>query len=257
MGSRWGMGTGVFGVGMAVAAFTVAGCASPSAVGAASPGRTPLPNTTTTAPPADASTGAAGKSLTAEQLKAGLLPESALGTGFKAVDGALKAASETQGYVTFIEDAKCVDGQIVDAMGSTAQAADSARGGLSGKDVVSQHVYQFRHGDAAQMLAGLKARTNGKCAKYNDEPAYEKPGDSVAAKATAKSGLGDQALLIEQTITVQESGTRHIAVLDVRYGDVVVGVSYEAADTARVQAYDLESQAKAIAAKLGLRMKIS
>lgn len=104
--------------------------------------------------------------------------------------------------------------------------ADATAGHLL---TITEQADQFQLGDATRLMRNLAFTTT----------------------ESAVAGLGSQAVRIKLTMKFADA-TEFTQVLWVRYGDVVVGVSYLSVDIAKARSFDLAAKANQIAANLKL-----
>jgi len=227
------------------------GPASTSASAAASTGAATTAPATTAA--SSTSAAPAAKTFTAASFKAALLPASALGSGLKADDAGMFSGDRQSGRVSMVATEDC---ELVLAAGfsygSTSQVELSSLSDSSAAFVdVTQETYQFGPGIAASVFPQVAGRVDTTCKSFAHTT---KNGTKVTATARqhSVSGLGDQAVEIEEVVT-WPSLTFQVRQLAVRYGDVVIVVIVDTAEQSRTKAYDLAGKVKAIAAALKLR----
>lgn len=232
----------------------VSGCAgstasSPGAGGA----RASATTTASGASPATSSTPAAPEMLKAARLQAALLPASAFGAALTTVDGYPRSSDEYDGNPALHEGclgiAQPIAG-LATGVGSQSHAIVLAQAPAGqGSLVVTEQADQFQPGDAATMMRNLIKHIDTDCGSFKHTDASGTL-QSIATKESAVAGLGDQAVRIEVTTTGGASDLTQV--LWVRYGDVVIGISYDSADIAQARSFDLTVQAKQIVANLKL-----
>lgn len=204
--------------------------------------------------PAASSTPVAPEMLKAARLQAALLPASAFGPGLTTVDGYPRSSDEYDGNPALHEGCLGIAQPMADlatGLGSQSHAIVLAQAPTGqGSLVVTEQADQFQPGDAATMMRNLVKHIDTDCGSFKHAGGSDTL-QTIATKESAVAGLGDQAVRIE--VTTKSGATNDLTqVLWVRYGDVVIGISYDSADIARARSFDLTVQAKQIAENLKL-----
>lgn len=196
------------------------------------------------------------ESLSADALKAGMLPPSEFGPGLTYdVDspaalpdggGDIIAATQTMDCTLLVWGGPREAG-IASAY-ATGSEAKTTRGFF-------ERAGQYRPGDAAVVLNAMADQGRGRCATFT----YSLPDTtgtfSDTSTVTAEPGLGDRAYLFEQsdTSSILPGDPPQVSdTLTVEYGDVLVSVGCNGIQ-ADARACDLPAAAKKIAGLLKLK----
>lgn len=241
--------------GLAVATLTACAGAGSGKNQAAPVGATTTMSTAASAVDATTSSPTTATSPTGYQpptLRPALLPAAAFASGVAFDTGSPKSHDYPDGIAVApnLADTSCerlfLGGSDEDARSyASATMARADRSGLSFAEAIRK--YDAHGGEA---LIGLIQQQSRACATQTTKASNGKPLIHHLT-LTAKPGLGDAALLVEDVTSLQGYPNRLFDGLIVRHGDVVITVSV-AGTAGDVHAYNLAEKARLIATNLKL-----
>lgn len=188
----------------------------------------------------------------ADELKAGLLPPEAFGSGMHFAGGSPTTYPDTPGDVAVVTQkmdcTQLVFGGDRDAAVTSADAIGFLSKSTSG---FFERAGQYQPGDAAVVLVALANHGRAECAAFTDTTADTSGSFSDTSTVAAKPYLGDDAYLFEQSESSSGMDTQVSDTLTVEYGDVLVSVGCFG-DQTEARACDLPAAAKKLAKQLKL-----
>lgn len=191
--------------------------------------------------------------LSVDQLKAGMLPPSAFGSGLHYDLAGPVVYPGTAGDITLVtQKMDCTQLIFGGDRDAAVASADAIGSGTMSARGFYERAGQYHPGDAATVLKALAEQGRAKCASFS----YSLPDTtgtiSDTSTVTAEPHLGDQAFLFEQSETSSGiDGAQVSDTLTVEYGDVLVSVGCNGNQT-EARACDLPTVAKQLAQSLKL-----